>query len=115
MGLQYFRRYFTEKRKTDISDRGIVTLYYVHRHFGRTLELSLNSYNLFSNLEGGPEPIVLSIVIPCLPKDIVKTKAYIDYISALTWNEIGEPIKEDLLNYLRKLHRVDGEMTKAAR
>lgn len=112
MDLEYFRQYF-ENNGANLNT-GICLYYHWSPMFGDSeivLHFSTKIIKFDIDFDYGD----FSIATPCLPSEISTIREIIDEIESLDWYEIGAPIKEDLIAYLRQLHNVDGEMTKAAR
>ena len=112
MDLEYFRQYFVNN---GVNLEIGVRLYYNHNFMMGDDEIILHfSRNIIKfDIDWGYGDI--SIATPCTPLEIKTTREYIDTIDSIGWNKLGAPIKEEFIKYLRQLHNVDGEMTKAAR
>ena len=111
MDLQYFKQYFKNNgANLNVSIR----LYYCEGGLFGDEQINLyfrrNELLVSNDFEFGK----ISIETPCLPSEISKKRKFIDDLNSVEWNELGALIKEEFIKYLRQLHRVDGEMTKAA-
>ena len=114
MELENIRKYF-ESTGVDLED-GIRLHYQWSPSMDGVREVTLYfSENIIQFDIGWYYDNSISIATPCLPSEISKKRKFIDEIDSIKWNKQTEPIKEDLIKYLRQLHGVDGRMTKAAR
>ena len=111
MDLEYFKQYF---KNNGVNLKMGISLYY---HWGPMFgddEIILHFSGNIIKFDVGMDYGGISIATPCLPSEINTTREYIDATDSVEWNNHGVPIKEEFIKYLRQLHRVDGEMTKAA-